>query len=68
VVRRIADDTGIGVLLVEQHLPVALSIADRAFVLRHGQTVLSGASAQLAAQPEVLRASYLGHAEPVQTV
>jgi branched-chain amino acid transport system ATP-binding protein len=60
VVRRIADEQGIGVLLVEQHVGVALAISDRAIVLRHGRPVLAGRAAELAARPELLHASYLG--------
>jgi ABC-type branched-subunit amino acid transport system ATPase component len=47
---------------------VALSIADWAIFLRLGQVVLSGSASQLAARPEILRGSYLGHDEPAQTV
>lgn len=66
VVRRIADEQGIGVLLVEQHVSLALAIADHAIVLRHGRAVLAGRAAELAARPEVLHASYFGDIDALQ--
>ncbi|MEV6483985.1 ATP-binding cassette domain-containing protein [Streptomyces sp. NPDC051576] len=67
VVRRIAEDTGTAVVLVEQHVRLALDVSDRAVVLVHGTTVLSGPAAQLAADPGLLERAYLGEGaqEPV---
>jgi branched-chain amino acid transport system ATP-binding protein len=44
---RAAASRGLGVLLVEQRVPEALAVADRAYVLARGQIVLAGSSADL---------------------
>ena len=59
-VRRAADEWGIGVLLVEQHVQQALRIADRVYVMRRGQVVLEGLAREVGDQIE---AAYLT-AEP----
>jgi branched-chain amino acid transport system ATP-binding protein len=60
VVRAFVDRTGGAVLLVEQHVPRALALADRGYVLGGGALVLEGSAADLAADPELVEASYLG--------
>lgn len=50
---------GIGVLLVEQNVAMALEIAQRAAVLEEGRVVVSGAPEALMQQPQ-LRRAYLG--------
>jgi len=55
---RHAADTGIGILLIEQHIHVALDLADRALVLRQGHVVLSGSSAELRADLGQVEESY----------
>jgi branched-chain amino acid transport system ATP-binding protein len=62
VLRRVASDLGAAVLFVEQHVPLALEVADRAYVLSHGRLVLEGAAAQLRGRRDLLRSSYLGDA------
>jgi branched-chain amino acid transport system ATP-binding protein len=58
--RAIAHDTGIGVLLVEQHVPMALAVADRAYVLHAGRIAIEGPATELAGRADLLRATYLG--------
>jgi branched-chain amino acid transport system ATP-binding protein len=62
LLREVADRSGTAVLLVEQHAPLALAVADRAYVLDRGRVALEGTAAELAADPERLRAGYLGAA------
>ena len=60
VVHRYALDSGCGVLLVEQHIQLALEVADRGYVLSHGEIVLSDRANVLQADRELLVSSYLG--------
>ena len=47
-------------LLVEQHIHVALSVADRAYVLSHGELVIDERAEVLRADHELILSSYLG--------
>jgi branched-chain amino acid transport system ATP-binding protein len=53
------NEGGTTILLVEQNAHMALSIANRAYVLETGKIVLSGDAKQLAASEEI-RKAYLG--------
>lgn len=63
IVRSVADETGAGVLLVEQHVHLGLAIAERAYVLRHGTVTLAGTAAQLRDDASLLQESYLGSSD-----
>jgi ABC-type branched-subunit amino acid transport system ATPase component len=60
VVHQYAVDSGCGVLLVEQHVQLALEVADRGYVLSHGEIVLHDRVEALRADRELLISSYLG--------
>jgi ABC-type branched-subunit amino acid transport system ATPase component len=60
VVRRYATESGSAVLLVEQHVQLALEIADRGYVLSHGEVVLHRTAQELRGDEQLLVASYLG--------
>ena len=59
VLGRIRAEQGTGMLLVEQNAALALELADAAYVLAAGRTVLSGPASEIRAEDSVRR-SYLG--------
>jgi branched-chain amino acid transport system ATP-binding protein len=56
---QVLKEKGVTLLVAEQQVPLALSLADRGYVLENGRIRLEGASEDLARNPEVRRA-YLG--------
>jgi branched-chain amino acid transport system ATP-binding protein len=61
IIERI-NKAGTTVFMVEQNANMALSIADRGYVLQTGEIVLNDTAENLLANPQ-MRAAYLGHAE-----
>ena len=53
------NQQGTTIFMVEQNANMALSIADRAYVLQTGRVVLSGPAAELR-ETELIRRAYLG--------
>ena len=58
-VRSAASEEGMAVLLVEQHVSEVLQIADRAYVMRRGEVVLSGSAADVRDRVSDVEASYI---------
>lgn len=58
IVRALRDE-GTTILVVEQSVNVALSIADRAYFLEKGEVRFDGPTAELLDRPDVLRSVYL---------
>jgi len=59
IIRRLNEEDGVAILLVEQNARMALETAQYAYVLEVGRVVMHDTSAALAASPKV-RESYLG--------
>ena len=60
VIRRVVDETGAACVMVEQHVMLALEIADTAVVLAHGDIALQGDAKELAADEARIERAYLG--------
>jgi branched-chain amino acid transport system ATP-binding protein len=60
VIRRVVDETGAACVMVEQHVMLALQIADTAMVLAHGDVALRGDAKELAADEARIERAYLG--------
>jgi len=57
--KRLRDEYGITVLLVEQNVRLSLKVADRAYILETGRIVMEGTPEELEKNPKV-REAYLG--------
>jgi ABC-type branched-subunit amino acid transport system ATPase component/sugar phosphate permease len=64
IVRRMAHD-GVTVVLVEQSVNVALTVAERAYFMERGEIRFDGPTAELLERPDLLRSVFLSaaHAE-----
>lgn len=60
IMRRIKQEEGVSILVVEQNASLALDIAERAYLLETGRIVISGPAAEIQ-QDEAVRRSYLGY-------
>ena len=59
VIRRVADEHVASVIMVEQHVQLALDVADEVMVMVHGSVVLSGPSEKFRDDTSVVESAYM---------
>ena len=59
VIRQVADEHGASVIMVEQHVHLALEVADEAMVMVHGSVVLSGPAKDLRDDTSAVESAYM---------
>jgi ABC-type branched-subunit amino acid transport system ATPase component len=67
VVSAYARESGCAVLLVEQHIHIALAVADRGYVLSHGELIIHETASTLRADHQLILSGYLGEQETTAT-
>jgi branched-chain amino acid transport system ATP-binding protein len=58
-IREVAEERGVGVLLIEQFATVALGLANRAYIMESGRVQFSGLASELKDNPSLLHSAYL---------
>jgi ABC-type branched-subunit amino acid transport system ATPase component/MFS family permease len=67
VVRRLAKETGCGILVIEHDMPLITALADHLIAMELGRVLLEGRPADIVSDPRVVQ-SYLGTADAATTM